>query len=88
MDEMSDQLMADFACMDPVYVDGIAGLMNIGGTNFSTLYFRWKAVGVGPRGKLYKRSPALVLVRPITSVPCPQCPVMAGLGVGPLRELN
>ena len=88
MDEMSDQLIADFACIDPVYVDGVAGLMNLG-ENFAALYFRWKMVGVGTHGKLFERQPALVLVRPTTSVGCPKCPYMVErLGVGPLRGLN
>ena len=88
MDEMSERLMADFACLDPVYVDGIAGLTNLGGGNFGTLYFRWTAVGVGLHGKLYEKTPALVLVRPTISVPCPKCPVMAELAAGTIRELN
>ena len=88
MDEMSEQLMADFACLDPVYVDGVAGLMNLG-DNFAALYFRWKVVGAGPHGKLYERQPAVVLVRPIQSVGCPKCPYMTErLGGGPLRGLN
>jgi hypothetical protein len=38
--EVDAQLIADFACLDPVYVDGIAGTLNLGET-FATLYFRW-----------------------------------------------
>ena len=89
MDEMSDRLMADFACLDPVYVDGIAGLMNLG-ANFGTLYYRWKAVCSNRNGLVYEKQPALVIIRPKTSIPCPTCPVIAEIvgSAGPLRGLN
>ena len=40
IDEVDARLIGDFACLDPVYVDGIAGTLNLGET-FATLYFRW-----------------------------------------------
>ena len=38
--DLTEKLIADFGCIEPVYVDGVAGLLNWG-TNFATLYFRW-----------------------------------------------
>ena len=89
MDEMSERLISDFACLDPVYVDGIAGLMNLG-ANFGTLYYRWKAVSANHQGLVYEKAPALVIIRPITSIPCRKCPVIAEIigSNGPLRGMN
>jgi hypothetical protein len=39
-DDVDGRLIADFACLDPVYVDGMAGVLNLG-ANFASLYFRW-----------------------------------------------
>lgn len=68
--EMDERLMADFACLEPVYADGIAGLINLG-ENYGTLLYRWQRVGPG---KL-ERVPALYLVRPrsILGVCRPNC---------------
>ena len=71
--EMDERLMAEFACLDPVYVDGIAGLMNLG-TNFSIQYFRWTPVGVEGGKVLYQKTAALRLVRPRASlIACKSC---------------
>lgn len=66
---MDERLMADFACLDPIYVDGTAGAMNLGET-FATLYFRWVAVRSTDGGMTYERAPALYLVRPKSVITC------------------
>ena len=45
MSDYEDRLLADFACLDPVYVDGIftEGVTNLG-ANFITPYFRWMPI--------------------------------------------
>lgn len=62
---MIERLMADFACLDPVYVDGIAGIVNLG-TNFAQCFFRWQIVSAGA----YERVPAVYLIRPRSSIQC------------------
>jgi len=44
MSDNNERLIADFGCLDPIYVDGIfaEGVMSLG-ANFATPYFR------GPR---------------------------------------
>ena len=37
IDTLSDAHLADFAAIEPIYVDGIAGVFNLG-PNFATLY--------------------------------------------------
>jgi len=32
-------MFGDYSALDPVFVDGIAGVFNLG--NFSVMYFRW-----------------------------------------------
>jgi hypothetical protein len=73
MDDVDAQLIGDFACLDPVYVDGIVGTLNLGET-FATLYFRWTP-RPGENGQvLFERTPAVYLVRPHASIVCtPDC---------------
>ena len=37
--DYSAQMFGDYSALDPVFVDGIAGVFNLG--NFSVMYFRW-----------------------------------------------
>jgi hypothetical protein len=60
-----DRLVADLACLDPIYVDGIIleGVANLG-SNFTTPFFRWVPT-VNANGVLVmERSPTLLIVRP------------------------
>lgn len=66
MDAMSERLRAEFATMEPVYIDGIAGIFNLG-ENFATYYFRY---GTCPERGGIIRVAALVLVRPRSAWPC------------------
>jgi hypothetical protein len=63
---IDERLFADFACLDPIYVDDMVGVLNLG-ANFNMLFYRWV-----PRANdgliTYDRSPALSLVLPRTSV--------------------
>jgi hypothetical protein len=60
-------LLADIACIEPVAVDGLFGLVNLGET-FLTCFYRWRAVkwenGVLVREKVI----SLVISRPRTSL--------------------
>lgn len=64
---MDERLIADFACLDPIYTDGIAGYMNLG-ANFATLFFRWSPVRIEDGQIIFERAPALCLVRPRASI--------------------
>ena len=62
MSDFTERLIADFACLDPVYVDGIfaEGVMNLG-ANFATPYFRWTPTGRAGNGVVsMERTPALL----------------------------
>jgi hypothetical protein len=74
---MSDSIMADFACLDPVYVDGIVyeGLANLG-ANFATPFFRWTPTVSNSGVVVFERTPALFLVRPRSSL-LPRSPLAA-----------
>ena len=37
---LSDAAFADDAAIEPMYVDGVAGVFNLG-ANFGTMFFRW-----------------------------------------------
>jgi hypothetical protein len=77
MIDVSDELLAEFAALDPVYVDGAVGLVDLG-ENFSTLMFRWVPVTSANGVLLYERQPAMVLVRPKSSLRCfsrSDCPI-------------
>jgi hypothetical protein len=64
---MSD-MINDFACLEPLYVDGIVSeaVVNLG-TNFATPYFRWSPTMREGRIML-ERVPALYVIRPIASL--------------------
>lgn len=72
MEILSDRLMADFACLEPIYVDGIAGVLNLG-ANFATLFFRWIPVSSANGIINYERTPAMNIVRPVASRVCKSC---------------
>jgi len=63
----NDRLLADFACIDPVYVDGIARILNLG-TNFQILYFRWVPTQSEHGLVTMVKTPAASVIRPKTSI--------------------
>lgn len=65
-DLLSERLRAEFGEMQPIYIDGVAGLLNLG-DNFATYYFRWVA---SIQSGAVCRQPALVLIRPRKSMLC------------------
>ena len=67
MSDTTERLMAEFNCIEPVYVDGIAGLLNLG-PNFATLYFRWVPAQSEGGAFIYQQTPAITLVRPTASI--------------------
>ena len=89
MYRLTDDEIAAFNCLEPTYVDGIAGLVNLG-TNFAVLYFRWAMTANGGHEKM----PALKIVRPVASIiACRSCfykDVVSGLEKPSVRgtELN
>jgi hypothetical protein len=68
MDGMTEDEVISFNCLEPQYVDGIAGMVNLG-ANLAVLYFRWQMTASG----LYERAPALRIVGPIASITCRSC---------------
>ena len=73
----NDRLLADLAYLDPTYVDGIyvEGITNLG-ANFTMPFFRW-APATNANGVLVmERVPALLLVRPRSSL-LPRSPIAA-----------
>ena len=69
IDTLSDAHLADFAAIEPIYVDGIAGVFNLG-PNFATLFFRW--IPVKSEGGIigYERAPAIVVTQPRSALIC------------------
>ena len=65
--KMDERLMAEFSCLEPTYVDGIAGVLNLG-ENIAMLMFRWQPVHSDSGGIILHRAPAMYLVRPRSSV--------------------
>jgi hypothetical protein len=66
---MVDHLTADFACLDPIYVDGIAGVLNLG-SNFSTLFFRWAPKQSEGGIITFEKVPAMLIVQPRSTLIC------------------
>jgi hypothetical protein len=64
MSSTVEQLIGDFACLDPVYVDGIVaeGVVSCG-PNFMIPYFRWVPT-IENGHVIMQRTPALLLIRP------------------------
>ena len=65
---MEDRLINDFACIDPIYVDGLftEGVVSLG-TNFATPYFRYTPT-MRDGSLILERTPALYVIRPIASL--------------------
>lgn len=55
------------ACIDPVFVDGVEGLIDYG-NNFGAVYFRRRAVRVENGHAIYEHEPMHVIVRPKSSL--------------------
>jgi hypothetical protein len=68
MSGFDERVIADFACLDPVYVDGVVteGVVNLG-TNFATPFFRWTPI-VRDGRTTFEKTAALYVVRPIASL--------------------
>jgi hypothetical protein len=67
-DGMTEDEIVGFNCLEPQYVDGVAGMVNLG-ANFAVLYFRWQMT----TGGIYERAPALRVVGPVGSIACRTC---------------
>jgi hypothetical protein len=66
---LSDANLADYAAIEPMYVDGVAGVFNLG-ANFGTMFFRWTPVRSEGGPVMFERSPGLVLVQPRSALLC------------------
>jgi hypothetical protein len=68
MSGFDERMIGDFACLDPVYVDGVAieAVVNLG-TNFATPFFRWSPV-VRDGRMTFEKTAALYVVRPNASL--------------------
>jgi hypothetical protein len=66
---LPDGIFDEIANLDPVYVDGMAGVTNLG-TNFGTIYFRYVPVQSGNGVINYTKTPILYVVSPRASIPC------------------
>jgi hypothetical protein len=64
-----DATFADYAAIEPMYVDGVAGVFNLG-ANFGTMFFRWTTVRSEDGPVMFERSPAFVLVQPRSALLC------------------
>jgi len=66
--ELDERLMAEFSAIDPIYVDCLAGVLNLG-CNFASLFARFAPmIGMG------EMVPAAVIIRPKASiVHCGNC---------------
>jgi hypothetical protein len=64
---MDERLMADFACLDPVYVDDAAGAVNLG-TNVQLLFYRWARVSNNGNPNDYEKTAVVNLILPRTSI--------------------
>jgi hypothetical protein len=67
--DLDERLLADYAALDPVYVDGIAGVFNLG-PNFSTVFFRYNPVRTNSGIIVYERTPTMLLVQPRSALVC------------------
>jgi hypothetical protein len=66
MTTLDERLLADWSSIDPVYVDDMVGVLNLG-TNFNMLFYRW--IPTASNGMIsYEKSPVLSLILPRTSV--------------------
>jgi hypothetical protein len=65
--DFNEGLLANFACLDPVYVDDAGGAVNLG-TNFQLLFYRWQRVSNHGDQRDYETVPAVNLILPRTSV--------------------
>jgi hypothetical protein len=63
----NDRLLADFACIDPIYADGVAGVLNLG-ENFAMYFFRWVPSRSEHGIVTMEKVPAATIIRPKTSV--------------------
>lgn len=64
-----ERLMADFACLEPIYIDGAAGYMNLG-ANIVCFYYRWQVTKYENGNPVFEKMPALQIIRPKNSLVC------------------
>lgn len=69
MEAIDERLMADFGCLDPVYVDGVAGVLNLG-ANFAMLFYRWAPMKQHGALVTCEQVPAVCIIRPRASLLC------------------
>jgi hypothetical protein len=75
---LSENHFEDFAALDPIYVDGVAAVFNLG-PNFATMFFRWAPVKCNG-GVIYERTSSHVIVQPRSSLLCRSgCSIVAML---------
>lgn len=67
MFNINDRLLADFACVDPTYVDEVGAVLNLG-ANFNMLFYRWTPVSAQDGRVQLEPTPAISLILPRTSV--------------------
>jgi hypothetical protein len=79
---MDDMLLADVPCLDPVYVDGVAGVLNLG-DNFGTVFFRFVPVKQDNGLIAFQRTPTLYMIRPTNSLE-PNDPIRSLLAAQPV----
>jgi hypothetical protein len=79
---MDERLINEIGNIDPVYVDGVATVLDLG-PNFGTVYFRYVPVQSGGQ-IIYTKTPILYLVRPRASSVC-RCELQPMIGTAPLR---
>jgi hypothetical protein len=87
MKTLDQNAIEEFAAIDPIYVDGrLEPLVNLG-TNFAAYYFRWIPVHSSNGAIVYKKTPVLILVRPMSSLgACQDCKVSRM--TGPPAEMS
>jgi hypothetical protein len=82
LEPLTEQMLAEISCLEPVYVDGIMGFINLGAT-FLIAFFRWKATR-GENGLWrYERVPALVTVQPKSAILSPTGVTATALAMQP-----
>lgn len=58
-----ERTLAAIACIEPIHVDGMIGVIDLGET-FLTCFYRLRAVKFDAGQMVYEREPVLSLVRP------------------------
>lgn len=67
MFRIDDSLISSFSSIDPIYVDGVCGFLNLG-ENFAQVYYRWQPICAEGCGFRYEKVPTVSIVRPKSSI--------------------